>query len=80
MEIRAAECPLERAVSEYIGNMSLWLDVPDPPGATSDRGLIEAGTVALLSNLERPAIDPRPRHGSVATLRASKFDDQVSGT
>ena len=61
-EIRAAEYPLERAVSEYIGSMPfLWLDVPDAPGATSDRGLIEVGTIALLSNFERPPIDaPSP--------------------
>ena len=61
-EIRAAEYPLERAVSEYIGNMPfLWLDVSDAPGKSCDRGLIESGIIALLSNFERPAIDaPSP--------------------
>ncbi len=58
-EVRAAEYPLEMAVSDYIGAMPfLWLDVDDPPGRDSDRGLIEVSTIALLSNLDRPSIDP----------------------
>lgn len=58
-DVRRTEYPLERAVSEYIGNMPfLWLAVDDPPDAGSDRGVIEAGAIALLSNLGRPPIDP----------------------
>jgi hypothetical protein len=58
-EVRRAEYPLERAVSEYVGAMPfLWLAVDDPPGAGSDRGVIEAGAIALLSNLDRKPIDP----------------------
>jgi hypothetical protein len=50
---------LEQAVSTYIGNLPLlWLGVDDPPGSASDRGLIERGSIRLLSNLRRRAIDP----------------------
>lgn len=53
------EWPLEKAVSTYIGAMPfLWLEVDDPPSRLSDRGAIEAGAIALLSNHDRPAIDP----------------------
>jgi hypothetical protein len=39
----------------------LWLEVEDPAGPDSDRGVIEAGTIALLSNLDRAPIDvPSP--------------------
>ena len=56
---RAGEYPLEQAVSTYIGNLPLlWLGVDDAPGSASDRGLIERGSIRLLSNLRRPAIDP----------------------
>lgn len=58
-EVRAVEYPLERAVSDYIGSMPfLWLGVDDPPGPCSDRGIIEAGAIALLSNLDREPVDP----------------------
>jgi hypothetical protein len=54
-EVRRAEYALERAVSDYIGAMPfLWLAVDDAPGPQSDRGVIEAGAIALLSNLNRP--------------------------
>jgi hypothetical protein len=58
-ETRTAEYPLERAVSDYIGAMDfLWVDVPDDPsGSRNDRGVIETGTIALLSNYDRPSID-----------------------
>ena len=58
-DVRRAEQPLERAVSQYIGGMPfLWVDVDDPPSRDSERGVIEAGSLALLSNRERVAIDP----------------------
>ena len=58
-EVRAAEYPLERDVSTYIGTLPfLWLAVPDPAGPGSDRRRIEAGAIGLLSNYRRPAIDP----------------------
>lgn len=58
-DVRRIEYPLERAVSDYIGAMPLlWLAVDDPAGADSDRGIIEAGCIALLSNAGKPIIDP----------------------
>ena len=53
------EYALERAVTAYIGAMPfLWVEVDDPPAALSERGIIEAGAISLLSNFGRPAIDP----------------------
>ena len=55
---RETEHPLEQAVSDYIGQMPfLWLEVDDPPGPHSDRGVIEAGAISLLSNMKRVPID-----------------------
>jgi len=57
-EVRQREFPLERAVSEHIGSMPfLWAEVDDAPSASSERGVIERGAIALLSNLDKPAID-----------------------
>jgi hypothetical protein len=57
--LRASEHPLEVAVSKYIREMPfLWLNVPDPPGRQSQRGTIERGAIALLSNWGKPALDP----------------------
>jgi hypothetical protein len=36
----------------------LWIGVSDEPGATSDRGVIEAGSIAALSQLANRAADP----------------------
>lgn len=58
-EVRLAEYALERAVSAHIGEMQfLWLEVDDAPSAASARGVLEANSIALLSNFERPPIDP----------------------
>lgn len=60
---RAKEHAIEKAVSEYIGAMQLlWVGVDDAPGPSSDRGVIEAGTIALLSNCDRRPIDPPSAH------------------
>lgn len=57
--IRTQEYPLERAVSAQIGNMPfLWVAVDDPPGSESNRGVIEVGSISLLSNYRRTPIDP----------------------
>jgi hypothetical protein len=54
-----AEAPIERAVSCYLSSMPfLWLDVDDEPGPKSRRGLIERNSIALLSNHQRPVLDP----------------------
>lgn len=57
--IRSNEYPLEREVSARIGRMPfLWLEIDDPPGPASDRGVIESGAISLLSNRDRPPLDP----------------------
>ncbi|MDF2374574.1 MAG: hypothetical protein P1V21_27715 [Rhizobiaceae bacterium] len=58
-DIRANEKPMEQRVSEHIGRISLlWLSIPDETGPNSQRGYIERNAIALLSNYEKPAIDP----------------------
>ena len=57
-DVRRGEYPLELAVSQHIGAMPfLWLEVDDPPSSMSDRGVIEAGSIALLSASRRQEID-----------------------
>jgi hypothetical protein len=47
---RDAERIVERAVSDYIGQMPLlWVEVPTRGDGTSDRGTTEANSIALLS-------------------------------
>ena len=56
---RLVEAPLERDVSTYIGQMPfLWINVPDAPSPKSDRARLELNCIALLSNFEKPSIDP----------------------
>ena len=58
-KVRQAELPLERDVSEVIGNMPfLWLRAADEASAASIRGVIEKNSVALLSNANKPPLDP----------------------
>lgn len=61
-DVKASELELESAVSQIIGQMPfLWLDIDDPPGRDSLRGRIERNAIALLSNLNKPALDaPSP--------------------
>lgn len=48
--VDTSEATVERAVSEYLGNMEvLWLDVPDVPSAKSDRAYLERNAIALLA-------------------------------
>jgi hypothetical protein len=48
--LRNAEAEHEQLVSKYIGQLRvLWLAVPDEPSPTSERGIIERNTIALLS-------------------------------
>lgn len=50
-EIRQAEVPLEKLVSEYIGQMNIaWLAIDDPPSASSDRRFVERNAIALLTS------------------------------
>lgn len=58
-DVRAAESELERRVSRAIGEMPfLWLEVDDPAGPRSFRGYIERNTISLLSNFNRPPVNP----------------------
>ncbi len=61
--IRKQEQPLEKLVSETIGEMPfLWLAITDDPGPDSLRGRIECNAIALLSNYHKPPADaPSPR-------------------
>ena len=61
-QTRDMETHVERAVSEYIGQMPfLWLAIDDSPGKNSLRGHIERNAIALLSNREKPPLDsPSP--------------------
>jgi hypothetical protein len=57
--IRDDEVPLEREVSRVIGSMPfLWVAVDDQPGQENARGYIERNSIALLSNHQKPALDP----------------------
>jgi hypothetical protein len=57
--LTSAEAPVELAVTNYLGTMPfLWLDIDDEPGHGSLRDVIERNAIALLSNHERPAVDP----------------------
>lgn len=52
---QALELACERKVSEYLGAMTvLWIDVPDEPGPSSVRAIIERNAIALLSNRFAP--------------------------
>ena len=56
--LKEAEADLERRVSAYVGQMPfLWLEVPDAPGADSERGYIERNAIALLSSARSAAAD-----------------------
>ena len=58
-EIRDGEQPLERAVSEVVGEISfLWLGIGDEPGPDSLRGYIERNAIALISNFGKSPLDP----------------------
>ena len=57
--IKAAEAELETKVSEYLGKLPfLCLPVENDPNGTSARGMIERNSIALLSNFDKPPIDP----------------------
>ncbi|AKU08290.1 hypothetical protein [Haloferax gibbonsii] len=59
-ERRLNELEMERRVSDYIGDLPfLWLNVDDEPSAESQRAYIERNMIALLSNYQREAVDPR---------------------
>jgi len=58
-DIRINEEPFEREVSNLIRKMPyLYLDVDDIASASSLRGFIERNSIALLSNYQKPSLDP----------------------
>ena len=58
-EVRLREKAAEQEVSEIVRNMPfLHLGVDDAPTPDSARGFIERHSIALLSNLEKPPLDP----------------------
>ena len=57
----AAESELEQRVSRHIGGMNfLFVSVPDTPGPSSARSLIEKNAIGLLSNSLAPLEGPSP--------------------
>ena len=57
--VRAAEVPVEQAVSRYIQALPfLWLGIQDEPGPDSLRGYVERNAISLLSNCGREPLDP----------------------
>ena len=58
-EVRSGELSLERQVSQVIGKVRfLWLAIEDEAGPESRRGYVERNSIALLSNFDKPALDP----------------------
>ena len=56
--IREAERPAEFMVSTAIGAMPfVWVPIDDAPGPDSVRGVIERGSIALLSNSRKSSLD-----------------------
>lgn len=74
--IRLRERDMEKAVSEYIGRMSLlWIDIADAAGPDSDRAFLEQNLIASLSHGGHP-IDPPSQtwlglHSPRAAIRKS---------
>jgi hypothetical protein len=62
MHLVTEESEIEHAVSAYIGAMPfLFVAAEDDPGPNSARGVIERNAIALLSNYQRPSIDPHSK-------------------
>jgi hypothetical protein len=62
-DVRAGERDLECEVSRIIGSMPfLWLALEDDAGPQSLRGYIERNSIALLSNYNKPPLDPPARN------------------
>jgi hypothetical protein len=58
-EMLEAEAVVEKSVSSHIWSMPfLWLEINNQSGPDSARAYIVRNAIALLSNYQRPAIDP----------------------
>lgn len=81
-DVKRLELALEQAVSVRLAAMPvLWLDIGDTPGPASLRGVIEANAIALLSNADKPPLDPASgtwlgHHSSRPRVRASGLWNQ----
>jgi hypothetical protein len=72
---------MERRVSDYLWDLAFtWLNADDDPSAESERAFIERNTIALLSNYQREAVDPRPNEGLGTTAGARRSEIRASGT
>lgn len=75
--VRLAERPHEVSVSDYIGSMQLlYLNVPDPAGGDSARGIVERNAIALLSgyrdlSTDQPSLDWLGRYSGRPLVRKS---------
>jgi len=59
-KIKVKEYELEKSVSNYIRKLPfLWIEIDDKPDKFSNRKVIERNSIALLSNFDKTAIDPR---------------------
>jgi hypothetical protein len=58
--VRDEEYLLERRVSAYLREQPfLWVTLDDEPGPDSDRAYVERNAIALLSDVDASAVDPR---------------------
>ncbi|MDH5528118.1 MAG: hypothetical protein OEY97_12520 [Nitrospirota bacterium] len=61
--VKALEHPVEQRVTQLIGSMPfLWLEIDDVPSPNSLRGVVETNTIGLLSNFDKPSLDPPSGH------------------
>jgi hypothetical protein len=61
-EVRDEEYSLEKRVSKYIRRQPfLWINVDDKPSKNSERARLEQNIIALLSNFDKEAVDPRSK-------------------
>ena len=79
-DVRKSEDTLEREVSRIIRAMPfLWLAAGDDPGAQSIRGYVERNSIAILSNLEKPPLDPPSENWRGLTCDRGKARVRDSG-
>lgn len=79
-KVRIREEPAEQEVSRIIRAMPfLWLEIDDPPGQDSRRGYVERNSIALLSNFEKPPLDPASKRWRGRTCVRGKAKVRDSG-
>jgi len=79
-DVRQSEEAIERDVSRIIRAMPfLWLAAGDDPGPQSIRGYVERNSIALLSNLGKPPLDPPSENWRGLTCDRGKARVRDSG-